>query len=279
MKTSKSVSPTTGEHDKHSNKGKGGVLNEQVAQTATKGESKRHKGAEQEARKPESPRHSHEPEPIHIHMGRADSSSKGTAPQTQESSRSKESRTQGGAPDTKAPVTTSHQQVAPNPQVKQVQGSAGIARTGSFQKKRESQKRRSMEHLLNEPDQNNSSEPRYPTGTQSGTLADLKKQRAEQHKFGNGLDAQVQSLFLHSLSGDGKKYSSSNVSTVPQTHKESSQSSQNGKNVKNNNNTAGQSRPPTFISDNGPLRRFSAPSSAPVIGEDDKFKNDCCVIL
>lgn len=204
-------------------------------------------------------------------MGRTDSSSKpgSHSPQAQEARRTTESRTHGSSDENKSAV-------AMNPQVKQLQGGTGVTRTASFQKKRESQKRRSMD-ILNESEQNKTEgQVRYPTGTSTGTLSDLKKQRAEQHKLGNGLDAQVQNLFLNSLSGDSRKYSSSGLHTQQQANKENTQ---NGKNVRNNNNMSGQSRPPTFFSDNGPLRRFSAPNSAPVIGDDDKFKHDCCAIL
>ena len=156
-----------------------------------------------------------------------------------------------------------------------------VGRTGSFIKNRDSPRRQSREIKDLDPAEiGHSGQPRYPSGTPPGTLSDLKKQRSENHKMGNGLDAQVQNLFLHSLSGAGNKYSSgsSSSSHPPQTHKR--ESTQNGRNVKNNNNnTSGPSRPPTFISDSGPLRKFSAPTSHPVIGEDDKFKNNCCVIL
>ncbi|XP_060576435.1 protein phosphatase 1 regulatory subunit 16A-like isoform X2 [Ruditapes philippinarum] len=273
VKTSKTVPPNSREPVRNSQKVKENISNEQIAQTAARGESQRNKSAESETR------NSRAPEPIHVHMGRAESGPKGGSHSPQESSRSREPRPQSSNNDETRPQVTSNQPVAPNPQVKHIQGSSGISRTPSFQKKRESQRRRSQDLLNTSIEQTEESDQaRYPTGTGTGTLADLKKQRSEQHKFGNGLDAQVQSLFLHSLAGDGKKYSSSSATTPPQqVHKESTQ---NGKNVKNNNNnTTGQSRPPTFISDSGPLRRFSAPSSAPVIGEDDKFKNDCCVIL
>ncbi|KAL4234964.1 hypothetical protein ACF0H5_006605 [Mactra antiquata] len=240
------------------------------AASTTHGNSQRHRSAENESRKSgESPRNSHEPKPIHIQLAHTDS---GTKHGGSSSSPRGENRTPSQGRDSHVETNPA---VAPNPQVKHLQSSGGVTRTPSFQKKRESQKRRSMD-MLGESDKNeNSSQVRYPTGSGTGTLADLKKHRSEQHKYGNGLDAQVQSLFLHSLSDDTKKYSSSGMGSPP-----SKESSQNGKNVpNNNNNNAGQSRPPTFISDSGPLRRFSAPASAPVVGDDDKFKNDCCVIL
>ena len=154
-----------------------------------------------------------------------------------------------------------------------------VGRTGSFIKNRDSPRRQSREvRDLDTASLGHSGEPHNPGGTPPGTLSDLKKQRSENHKLGNGLDAQVQNLFLHSLSGAGNKYSSGS-GNPPQTQNRK-ENTQNGRNVKhNNNNTSGPTRPPTFISDSGPLRRFSAPTSHPVIGEDDKFKNNCCVIL
>lgn len=266
-KSSKSLSPKSVEgtspsqKEQDSQKVKDRVLSEPATQHSN--ESQRISAESKEPNKPDLQRRSHEPEPIHIHMGRTDSSSNSKpsshSPRTQDTTKSRESA-----------GSVEHRVLAPNPVVQQLQTGASVTRTPSFQKKRESQRRRSQEHLLNaESDQNNSHQP--------GTLADLKKQRSEQHKFGNGLDAQVQSLFLHSLSDAGKKYSGSNISsTQQQTGRENTQ---NGKNVKNSSNVTGQSRPPAYISDNGQLRRFSAPSSHPVVGDDDKFKNDCCSIL
>lgn len=151
-----------------------------------------------------------------------------------------------------------------------------VGRAGSFIKNRDSPRRMSRD---TRGDAENNSVPGSGPA-QPSTLPDLKKQRSENHKFGTGVDAQVQNLFLHSLSGAGNKYSSG-TSQPPETQnkKESAQNGRNVKNNNNNNNSSGSSRPPTFISDSGPLRRFSAPTSHPVIGEDDKFKNDCCVIL
>ena len=159
-----------------------------------------------------------------------------------------------------------------------------VGRTGSFIKNRDSPRRQSRE-IRTETESNSvpgTGQPRYPTGTPSGTLSDLKKQRSENnHKFGTGLDAEVQNLFLHSL-GTGNKYSTGS-GHESETHdkNEKNENMQNGRNIKNNNNneSSGRSRPPTFLSDSGPLRRFSAPTSHPVIGDDDKFKNNCCVVL
>lgn len=160
-----------------------------------------------------------------------------------------------------------------------------VARTGSFIKNRDSPRRQSRDQAPRADSGSNSvpglGQVHNPSGTPSGTLSDLKKQRSEQHKFGTGLDAQVQNLFLHSL-GTGNKYSSgSSQPPQTQTHQNKKENAQNGRNIKNNNNNnmSGPTRPPTFLSDSGPLRRFSAPTSHPVIGEDDKFKNNCCVIL
>lgn len=159
-----------------------------------------------------------------------------------------------------------------------------VGRAGSFIKNRDSPRRQSRE-VRTETESNSipGSDPRNPSGTPGGTLSDLKKQRSENHKFGTGLDAQVQNLFLHSL-GTGNKYSSGgggHDDSDSNDKNEKNENMQNGRNIKNNNNneSGGRSRPPTFLSDSGPLRRFSAPTSHPVIGDDDKFKNNCCVIL
>ena len=152
-----------------------------------------------------------------------------------------------------------------------------VGRAGSFIKNRDSPRRQSRE-VRTETESNS-----IPgSGQPPGTLSDLKKQRSENHKFGTGLDAQVQNLFLHSL-GTGNKYGSGGGHDESDTNEknEKNENMQNGRNIKNNNNneSGGRSRPPTFLSDSGPLRRFSAPTSHPVIGDDDKFKNNCCVIL
>ena len=152
-----------------------------------------------------------------------------------------------------------------------------VGRAGSFIKNRDSPRRQSRE-VRTETESNS-----VPASGTQGTLSDLKKQRSENHKFGTGLDAQVQNLFLHSL-GTGNKYSSGGGHDDSDSNNEKNdknENMQNGRNIKNNNNneSGGRSRPPTFLSDSGPLRRFSAPTSHPVIGDDDKFKNNCCVIL
>ncbi|KAK3579169.1 hypothetical protein CHS0354_022704 [Potamilus streckersoni] len=101
----------------------------------------------------------------------------------------------------------------------------------------------------------------------TGTLADLKKQRSEQHKFGqrpeNTLDAKVQNMFLNSLmSSESSRYNSS--SSLP--------AKDNNTNNRNNNNNM------THTYQNNGLRRYSSPSSTPVI-EDEKFKSNCCVVM
>lgn len=218
-------------------------------------------------------RNGHEPEPIHIQLGRADSNYNTDSRSGQDISRSRESSSK--MPDGHENST----KMAPNPHIQQLQGSANVKRTGSFQKRSESQRRRSMEHLGGDAE-SHEDQVRYPTGTPSGTLSDLKKARAEQHKFGS-TDGMVANLFLQSLSTDSKKYSSGSATSPPQANIKDK--AQNGRastkpNI-NNNTTPGQRNPPTYISDSGPLRKFSAPASSPVIGEDDKFKNECCVIL
>ncbi|KAL3860767.1 hypothetical protein ACJMK2_010838 [Sinanodonta woodiana] len=101
----------------------------------------------------------------------------------------------------------------------------------------------------------------------TGTLADLKKQRSEQHKFGqrpeNTLDAKVQNMFLNSLmSSESSRYNSS--SSLP-----AKESSTNSRNINNNMTQTYQ---------NNGLRRYSSPSSTPVI-DDEKFKSNCCIIM
>lgn len=171
----------------------------------------------------------------------------------------------------------SSDKVAPIPHIQHLQNQSDVKRTGSFQKRSESQRRRSMEQLGSA---NDVSEDQMRNASGTGTLSDLKKQRAEQHKFGS-TDGLVANLFLQSLSSDSKKYSTGSASNPPQavTKDKAQNGRASSKSNLNNNAPPSQQRPPTFISDNGPLRKFSAPTSSPVIGEDDKFKNDCCVIL
>lgn len=239
----------------------------------SRGESQKSRSSESEHRKSDITRNRHESEAIHIHMGRADSSKDSRAPSSQESSHKRDSTSK--LPDM-------GERPAPNPHLQHLQAQSNVKRTGSFQKRSESQRRRSMEHLGGSENDLSDPQNRALAGSQSGTLSDLKKQRAEQHKFGS-TDGMVANLFLQSLSGDSKKYSTGSASSA-QPQPSVKDKAQNGRastkpNINNNTTSGGQQRPPTFISDNGPLRKFSAPSSAPVIGEDDKFKNDCCVIL
>ncbi|XP_052815816.1 protein phosphatase 1 regulatory subunit 12B-like isoform X2 [Mya arenaria] len=166
--------------------------------------------------------------------------------------------------------------LASNPQVRQLQGQGtGVSRSGSFQKKRESQRQRMEQTLETVADGNENG--RFPTSNSTGTLADLKKQRSEQYKFGTGTEGMVANLFISSLSGDTKRYSSGPQHSPPS--KDKVQNGQSPRSNNNNNTSGGQRQPPTFISDSGALRRFSAPTSSPAVGDDDKFKNDCCVIL
>lgn len=225
----------------------------------------------QKSRPSESESRKAEPPPIHIQMVRTGDSN--PVPVSQSAERSpvieKDKRSSSEVKPTSPPSSTNNPPNKPS------------GRVPSFRKNRDSQRRANQDEPPNNP-------VRYPTGTPSGTLADLKKQRAEQHKFGNSLDAQVQNLFLHSLSGDNSKYrsggSTGSAGTSPQqAQPPRKDSAQNGRNVKNNNNNNNnsprQAQPPGYISDNGQLRRFSAPTSSPVIGEDNKFKSNCCVIL
>ena len=194
-------------------------------------------------------------DPIHVHMGRVDSGSR-VEPQRSIPPREQEPKESRSAP-------------AVHPQTKNLQGQTNIGRTPSFTKKRDSvRKVREDQTPPNVNKQNTLG---------SGTLSDLKKQRSEQHKFSNSLDAQVQNLFLSSLS-DSRKYSGSSHSQQQNSNNENTHNGQNSKAINNNNNSV-PTRPPTYISDNVPLRRFSAPASSPVIGEDDKFKSNCCTIL
>lgn len=237
-----------------------------------RGDSHKNRSAESESRKPDITRNGHEPDTIHIHLGRAESNhnADSRSSQKQDSNRNR---------DSTSSQNESSDKLAPIPQIQNLQNQSEVKRTGSFQKRSESQRRRSMDQLGIE---NDSSEVRYPTGTPSGTLSDLKKQRAEQHKFGS-TDGLVANLFLQSLSSDSKKYSTGNTNTNAPSHPVTKDRAQNGrassKSNLNNNAPSSQQRPHTFISDNGPLQKFSALPASPVIGEEDKFKNDCCVIL
>lgn len=107
---------------------------------------------------------------------------------------------------------------------------------------------------------------RYPSGPQSITLADLKRQRAESRSRENSLtdiSSQVQNMFIHSLSSnDSKKYSSSSLPGKEVPHKD-----KNGHNT--NNNTQGYHH--------DAVHKFKAPNSAPVIGEEEK--HGCCVVM
>lgn len=107
---------------------------------------------------------------------------------------------------------------------------------------------------------------RYPSGPQSITLADLKRQRAESRSRENSLtdiSSQVQNMFIHSLSSnDSKKYSSSSLPGKEVPHKD-----KNGHNTNNN----------TQSYHHDAVHKFKAPKSAPVIGEEEK--HGCCVVM
>lgn len=104
------------------------------------------------------------------------------------------------------------------------------------------------------------SSARYPSGTPSLNLADLKKHRSESRSRENSvIDAQVQDMFLSTLHQRGNKYSAS-----PPQNKE-----QHSKNNGHNNNT------PYFPDES--VKKFKAPGSAPVVG--GKEEEGCCTIL
>ncbi|XP_052062716.1 protein phosphatase 1 regulatory subunit 16A-like isoform X3 [Mytilus californianus] len=105
---------------------------------------------------------------------------------------------------------------------------------------------------------------RYPSGTPSLNLSELKKHRSESRSRENSVtavDSAVQDMFLISLQMKGNKYSSS-----PSQSKDQHQHS---KNNGHNNNT------PYF--QNESMKKFKAPSSAPVVGGEEK--DGCCSIL
>lgn len=103
---------------------------------------------------------------------------------------------------------------------------------------------------------------RYPSGTPSLNLSELKKYRSEGRSRENSvIDAQVQDMFLTSLQTRGNKYS-----TSPSQNKEEQQ--QHSKNNGHNNNT------PYFHNES--MKKFKAPGSAPVVGGEEKV--GCCTI-
>jgi len=238
----------------------------------SRSESQKSRNFEPESKKSDITRNGHEQEAIHIQLGRAESNHNADSKSSQSHDTSKNR-------DSTSKLGESGEKQAPNPHLQHIQNQSNVKRTASFQKRSESQRRRSMEHLGGSENDVSESQPKYPPGTQTGTLADLKKQRA-QNKFGS-TDGMVANLFLQSLSTDSKKYSTGSSSApAPAVPKDKAQNGRaSTKSNLNNNAPPSQQRPPTYISDNGPLRKYSAPTSSPVIGEDDKFKNDCCVIL
>lgn len=105
---------------------------------------------------------------------------------------------------------------------------------------------------------------RYPSGTPSLNLSELKKHRSESRSRENSvIDAQVQDMFLISLQTRGNKYS-----TSPSQNKEEQQQ-QHSKNNGHNNNT------PYFPNES--MKKFKAPGGAPVVGGEEK--EGCCTIL
>ncbi|CAC5419825.1 PPP1R16A [Mytilus coruscus] len=105
---------------------------------------------------------------------------------------------------------------------------------------------------------------RYPSGTPSLNLSELKKHRSESRSRENSVtavDSAVQDMFLNSLQMSRSKYSSS-----PSQSKDQHQHS---KNNGHNNNT------PYF--QNESMKKYKAPGSAPVVGGEEK--DGCCSIL
>ncbi|KAL5022809.1 hypothetical protein ScPMuIL_001964 [Solemya velum] len=108
---------------------------------------------------------------------------------------------------------------------------------------------------------------RQQSGTPTGTLANLKKQRAEvqPRSRDNSIDAQVQNMFLDSLNNDNKRYSSG---VQPRQPVVKEYRNQNGH---NNNKTS------AYPTGDVPLRRFTAPGTAPVVGDEEKPA--CCILM
>ena len=189
-----------------------------------------------------------------------------------------EAHSKSSAPD----VAVNPPEVAPRP--------AGVVKRHSFSKKGE-MPRKSLEGDLDPrvppvPEESSPTTPtgtevRYPSGTPSITLSDLKKHRNEERsregsRENSTIDTAVQNLFLSSLGTNNKKYSSSSLpgrDQAPPGHQHQQHQQQNHKkNGHHNNNT--ESYPNNAQQ---PLRRFVAPSNSPVVGGDEK--DGCCVIL
>ncbi|KAK7114150.1 protein phosphatase 1 regulatory subunit 16A-like isoform X1 [Littorina saxatilis] len=116
------------------------------------------------------------------------------------------------------------------------------------------------------------SPPPHPGATherrQSGsTLSDLKKHRSNSRE--NLLDQAVQNMFLDSVSGGRQQRPNPSGGGSPVQGRAPVDKAKNGH---NNNNNAVHYNPA-----DGQLRRYVAPTNAPVVGDDDK--QNCCVIL
>ncbi|XP_064611198.1 protein phosphatase 1 regulatory subunit 16A-like isoform X2 [Liolophura sinensis] len=110
---------------------------------------------------------------------------------------------------------------------------------------------------------------RYPSGVPMGTLADLKKYRAEKSgtlrlRDSANLDTQVQNMFLQTVSYS--EHPRDGYSASPKTKPDN----------RNGHNNSPSSR--SSITDR-PLRRFTAPGNAQIIGGDDERKQRCCIIM
>lgn len=110
---------------------------------------------------------------------------------------------------------------------------------------------------------------RYPSGVPMGTLADLKKYRAEKSgtlrlRDSANLDTQVQNMFLQTVSYS--EHPRDGYSASPKTKPDN----------RNGHNNSPSSRP--SITDR-PLRRFTAPGNAQVIGGDEERKQRCCSVM
>lgn len=104
---------------------------------------------------------------------------------------------------------------------------------------------------------------RYPSGTPSLNLSDLKKYRSESRSRENSVtavDSHVQDMFLSTLHQGRNKYS-----TSPTQNREQQHSKNNG----HNNN------PPYYNHES--VKKFKAPSNVPVVGGEEK--DGCCSIL
>lgn len=104
----------------------------------------------------------------------------------------------------------------------------------------------------------------------SNTLSDLKQRRSNSRD--NLLDAAVQNMFLEAAHGP-RQAPPQRQPTIPHPY-HPPQPQDKGKNGHNNNNNSAMH----YSAQDGQLRRFVAPTNAPVVGGDDK-NNSCCVIL